>query len=495
MLRWPSNPRIYEIDTIAWIVGLSRKHGRRITLADVPREEWNAVAELGIDGVWLMGVWSRSEKGRAKALENPVVLDEIKRVSPGFGPEDVVCSPFCVKEYVVDERLGGTRALAEARKELAKRGLLLVLDFVPNHTAMDHPWVSSRPDFYIQGSLQDLHENPGLFTELPGGIFALGKDPYFPAWNDVVQLNAFNRAQRKAAAGILTEISGMCDGVRCDMAMLLMNDVFERTWGEYAGPMPDEDYWEEVIAEVRRHVPDVVLIAEAYWDLEWSLMQQGFDYCYDKRLYDRLVRGNASSVRIHLRADEGFQRRLVRFLENHDEPRAVGVMGEARLRAASVVMATVPGMKLFYEGQFDGKRVHAPVQLAARPEEEVNRGIREFSERLLKVTKDGVFAEGRWALGAVSGWVDNASFTNLLAWTWRLDNSRRLVVVNFSERSAQGMVDVRELGLAGARWSVSDLMTGDVYHTSRDGDELEREGLYVDLAPWGYHILMFEAAR
>ncbi len=131
-------------------------------------------------------------------------------------------------------------------------------------------------------------------------MLANGRDPYFPAWPDVVQLNAFSPDLRGAVIETLGSIAAQCDGVRCDMAMLMMNDVFERTWGERAGPRPDADYWPTVIPAVRVAHPGFVFMAEAYWDLEWALQQQGFDYCYDKRLYDRLVHEGAEAVHGHL---------------------------------------------------------------------------------------------------------------------------------------------------------------------------------------------------
>ena len=128
-----------------------------------------------------------------------------------------------------------------------------------------------------------------------GGVLANGRDPYFAAWPDVVQLNAFSPDLRAAVIATLSSIGEQCDGVRCDMAMLMMNDTFERTWGERAGPRPEADYWPTVIPAVKTTHPEFVFMAEAYWDLEWALLEQGFDYCYDKRLYDRLVHDGAES--------------------------------------------------------------------------------------------------------------------------------------------------------------------------------------------------------
>ena len=176
----------------------------------------------------------------------------------------------------------------------------------------------------------------------------------------------------------LADIAGQSDGVRCDMAMLLVNHVFERTWGGRAGERPATDYWSEVIAATKHSNPDFLFVAEAYWDLEWELQQQGFDYCYDKRLYDRLEHDTAESVRLHLCADRAYQRRLVRFIENHDEPRASSVFSPEEERAAAVTMATIPGAKLFHEGQFEGRRVRVPVFLARRPAEPVDPDLFGF---------------------------------------------------------------------------------------------------------------------
>ena len=138
----------------------------------------------------------------------------------------------------------------------------------------------------------------------------------------------------------LNEIAGQCDGVRCDMAMLMMNDVFSRTWGAFVGAAPPQDYWPSVIGPVRADHPGFVFIAEAYWDLEWALQQQGFDYCYDKRLYDRIVHGPPEQARLHLSADLPYQQGLVRFIENHDETRAVAAFGPARSQTAAVAALT-----------------------------------------------------------------------------------------------------------------------------------------------------------
>ena len=136
-----------------------------------------------------------------------------------------------MRRYVVDKHLGGPKGLAAARKSLAKRGLRLILDFVPNHVAPDHPWVSDHPEYFVQGNADEARNDPASFVETGGTVFARGRDPYFPAWPDVLQLNAFQPGLRQAVVATVAEIAGQCDGIRCDMAMLMLNAIFERTWG------------------------------------------------------------------------------------------------------------------------------------------------------------------------------------------------------------------------------------------------------------------------
>jgi glycosidase len=432
--------------------------------------------------VWLMGVWERSPAGIAIANRNNSLLDDFRRALPDFHSQDNVGSPYCVRRYVVDKHLGGPNGLAIARQELAKRGMNLILDFVPNHVAPDHPWVIEHPEYFVRGNADDARRDPASWVEVEGSVCACGRDPHFPAWPDVLQLNAFQPGLRQAVIETISSIASQCDGIRCDMAMLLLNAIFERTWGSRAGQRPATEYWVDVIPAIKKAHPGFLFIAEAYWDLEWELQQQGFDFCYDKKLYDRLEHGNAESIRLHLCADLAYQQKLLRFIENHDEPRAAATFSPAKERAAAVTMATLPGARLLHEGQFEGRKIRPPVFLGRRPQEPSDQGLQSFYTTLLETIDSPVFRDGQWSLCERTGWPDNSSFQNLVAWSWLKDDDRYLIVINLSDSTVQARVQVPWGDVRGKTWRLSDAFSGATYY--RDGDEMLAPGLYVELGPW-----------
>jgi glycosidase len=480
------HPIIYEINTWVWLGELSQKCRRPVSLATVPSAEWDAIASYGFDAVWLMGVWDRSPAGRAIATRNQSLLQDFQRALTDFSPEDNVGSPYCVRQYKVDELLGGFAGLAASRDGLAQHGIRLILDFVPNHVAPDHPWVAAHPEYFVAGDNLDLDRDPASFMAAGGKILACGRDPNFPAWPDVLQLNAFHPGLRAAVGEELQRIAQLCDGVRCDMAMLVMNDIFERTWGLRAGPRPIEDYWPPLIQAVRTLHPEFQFFAEAYWDLERALQEQGFDFCYDEKLYKGITQGEADSVWQHLQADLSYQQRLVRYLENHDEPRAAAAFSGEKVRAAAISVLTLPGAKLLHEGQLEGRRVRLPVFLGRRPNEPVDTDLEAFYRRLLAEASREIFRQGSWRLCDRAGWPDNPRYRNILAWCWEHDLDRALIVVNFSDTTSQARVRGLWTDLAGRPWRLSDSLSGEAFE--RTGDELAEEGLFVSLNPWSCHF-------
>jgi glycosidase len=481
------HPHLYEINTWVWLEELSEKHGRRLTLAGVPEEEWDALAALGFDLVWLMGIWKRSPASRRIARAEPSLASRYEEALPGWTPTNVVGSPYAVHAYRLDPRMGTWKGLDQVRRQLHARGLGLILDFVPNHTACDHPWVRAHPDYYVQGTKEDFQENPSAFFRVKkrGGAtlyLAHGRDPYFPPWTDTAQLNYFNPATRTALLGELRRLAAHCDGVRCDMAMLVLNDIFARTWeAQLTGAeRPAEEFWSQAVAAL----PGFVWIAEAYWDLEWPLQQLGFQFTYDKRLYDHL-RHAPAEVSGHLRADWNYQKGLVRFLENHDEARAAAMFGSERLPAAATLTATLPGMRFYHQGQLKGRRRRLPVQLARAAAEVPDAEIEVFYRKLLAISNEEVFHRGEWGLLEVQP-AGDATHNYLIAYRWRSAAAFKLVVVNLGAGPSQGLVPLSEEVGATRDYIFFDQLNDQTYE--RLGSELASSGLFVRLEAHRAHL-------
>ncbi|MCX7981334.1 MAG: alpha-amylase family glycosyl hydrolase [Syntrophales bacterium] len=479
MKDWPPRPVIYEINTWHWLSEREEKQLHPLNLGNLPEEAWEDLARRHVDAIWFMGVWERSDLGR-ELLWN---LKEIRLTNPS----GIIGSPYCIKNYIVDERLGGNEGLKVARDRLREGGMKLILDFVPNHTAPDHPWTESHPEFYVSGETLDRES-----TILCGRhLFAKGKDPFFPPWPDVVQLNAFNEGYRQKAAEVLREIAQLCDGVRCDMAMLLLNEVFENTWGEQVGKRPREEFWSQVIGMVKEQYPSFLFLAEVYWGKEGELLKLGFDYCYDKVLYDILREGDVPVLRRHLSRETGFQDHLLRFLENHDEERAAHIFPSGQLKAANVIVSTLPGALLFYHGQWEGRRLRVPIYASVLPIEEPNGELQTFYGWIQSLRRREILQSGKWELlPPFQVWSDNRSGENLIAWMWTYGTERLLVIVNYSPRAAQGRLDLPAFkeGRSGLI-NLIDLVTGELY--PRSVQEITSAGLFVDLPAWGYHLFHF----
>lgn len=486
-MREPRYPSLYQINTRVWLTELSRGLGRAATLDDIADAELDRVAAMGFDWVWLLSVWRTGEAGQRISRSNPEWRKEFEETLPDLREEDIAGSGFAITGYTVHPALGGDAALKRIRERLRKRGLRLMLDFVPNHTALDHPWVEDHPEYYVAGTEFDLARSPQNYTWIKRKhgdlLLAHGRDPYFPGWPDTLQLDYSNPAAQEAMIAELTKIAGQCDGVRCDMAMLVLPDVFERTWGRRAPP-----FWPEATRRVRERFANFRFMAEVYWDLEWTMLQQGFDYAYDKRLYDRLGEGHARPVREHLHAGLDYQSRLARFLENHDEPRAAATFAPAMHEAAAVITFLSPGLRFFHQGQFEGCMKRISPHLIRAPVEPTNEILKRFYERLLSVLGEPVVRDGEWTLlECAPAWVGNWTWDCFIAWLWRGEGEeRRLVAVNYAANQSQCFVRLPLPESSGRTLRFKDMMSVASY--DRDGGEVISRGLYLDLPPWGYHV-------
>jgi hypothetical protein len=466
-----------------WLTQLSHELGRRATLDDVPDAELDGLAEKGFDWVWFLSVWQTGLAGQRVSRQNPEWRKEFEQTLPDLKEEDIGGSGFAIAGYTVHQVLGGDAALARLRERLRKRGLRLMLDFVPNHTGLDHPWVEDHPEYYVAGTESDLARAPQNYVRAKRRrgdlILAYGRDPYFAGWPDTLQLNYGNPATQEAMIGELVRIAGQCDGVRCDMAMLVLPEVFARTWGIQA-----QLFWPKATVRVRDNVPGFCFMAEVYWDLEWTMQQQGFDYAYDKRLYDRLREGHARPVREHFYAGLDYQNKLARFLENHDEPRAAATFSPEVHRAAAIITFLSPGLRFFHQGQFEGRKKRISPHLCRGPEEPVDGELNKFYRQLFAVLRQPSVRQGEWQLlECKPAWDGNWTWDCFLAFAWQIPGGDRLLVaVNYAPHQSQCYVRLPITDLSNRKWRLDDLVGNATYE--RDGTDLQSHGLYLDEPPW-----------
>ena len=486
-MKNPNYPSLYQINTRVLLTELSQNLSRRATLDDIPDIELDRLAEMGFDWIWFLSVWRTGELARKVSRENPEWRHDFEKTLPDLREEDIAGSGFAITGYTVHPDMGGDAALQRLRDRLRKRGLKLMLDFVPNHMGPDHPWVEEHPDYFVSGTESDLEKNPlnyNRFKHSQGDlILAYGRDPFFAGWPDTVQLDYSNPATADAMLNELVRISGQCDGVRCDMAMLILPEVFERTWGRKAQP-----FWQAATMAVRQKIPDFCFMAEVYWDMEWTMQQQGFDYAYDKRLYDRLCEGHSRAVREHFYAGIDYQDKLARFLENHDEPRAAATFEQKNHDAAAVITFLSPGLRFFHQGQFEGRKKRISPHLVRAPQEQTVEELQKFYSSLLSIIKNPVFRDGWWQLlECVPAWNGNFTWDSFVAFAWEdRDGRRELVTVNYAPHASQCYVHLPFTDIGGKVIRLSDLISSAFY--DRDGIELLSKGMYLDLPPWGYHI-------
>jgi hypothetical protein len=488
-VRYPS---LYQVNTRVWLTDLSKPLGRRATLDDVPDGALDALVRQGFDWVWLLSVWQTGPQAQQVSRSNPDWRKEFKETLSDLRDEDIPGSGFAITGYNVHADLGGDVALARLRERLARRGLKLMLDFVPNHMGLGHPWVESHPEHFVKGTELDLARAPKNFiwVKRQGGdlLLAHGRDPYFPGWPDTLQLNYANPATQEAMLGELLKIAGQCDGVRCDMAMLVLPEVFERTWGLRA-PL----FWPRATQSVRERAPGFTFMAEVYWDLEWTLQQQGFDYAYDKRLYDRLREHHARPVREHFHAGLDYQDKLARFLENHDEPRAAEAFSSPVHKAAAVITFLSPGLRFFHQGQFEGRKKRISPHLGRGPSESVDQDLLGFYDRLLALLRQPVFHDGQWQLlECLPGWDGNWTHDCFLVFAWRNGQGEQLVVaVNYAPNQSQCHVRLPFANLGGQTWHLREQLSDAAYQWN--GDDLQARGLFLDMKPWQASV--FSVAR
>jgi hypothetical protein len=445
-----------------------------------------------------MGIWKTSKALIEKHCLKPELVSEYINALNDWRREDVIGSPFAIDDYVLNPSFGSEADLLSLKEKLNKIGIKLFLDFIPNHFGADSSLIKSHPGLFLQTDRESFIKDAYAFYECGNDkkiYIAHGRDPFFPPWSDTAQLNFFEESTRDFLIEKLNYISSVADGIRCDMAMLPLNNVFQNTWSGVLAKSgykkPAEEFWGRAIKNIKQKNQNFIFIAEVYWGLEWNLQKLGFDYTYDKILMDRLENDDISGIKAHLHAEREFQMRSVRFIENHDEVRAAKKFGIPKSMAAAVVMSTIQGIHLFYDGQFEGRKIKLPIQVGREPAEKTSNELLKFYETLLRITKSKIFSEGNW-LQLFAEQVDKNDNTseNILAWQWELNSELRIVAINYSGKISRCRL---KLGIQThlSRIELDDLLTNKVY--KRSTAEVNNPGLFIELKEYQSHIFSIKS--
>jgi hypothetical protein len=490
------NSNMYEISARPWLYSLSLKHGRNISrLVDIPTEELSALKQKGVEMVWLMGVWRLGAYGLNFDRTDAGLLAAYRSVLPDFTQADIIGSPYAITEYTVNPELGSVADLAALRARLNSMGLKLMLDFVPNHSAVDASQVSSNPDFYVRiprGTQPPYDPN----AYLPSGI-AYGSDGY-GHWKDTAQYNYWNLDTRAARTKELLTVASVADAIRCDMAFLAVNDLFEKNWGSHVTSWgfsrPSTEFWSEAIPTVKRAYPHVLFLAEVYSPWERPLQAQGFDYTYDKLLYDIISANNLDNLRGYISsASVPYLTASAHFVANHDEERAAAHFGGwAQANAAALIMYTLPGMHFYWMGDFEGYKAKLDVHLRRERSEPVHEPTEQFYARLLPIVTSDVFKKGTWTYLSVGG---SGTSWRLMAWRWEYNDGKsiqkRLCVINYSDAEGVGSVVVSNAVAPGGTddLTITELLSGQSY--VRSASQMRTSGLLVIIPAWYAQIFAY----
>jgi len=446
------HPNLYEVNT-RLLLTRYKKGRRRPTLRDIPDTYWQELAGRGMDWVWLMGVWTLTEKQINPNLIPGQMMTEFTEILPDLTEDDIDGSTYAIDDYTVDPVIGGESELFEIRTKLSELGMRLMLDFIPNHYGAHTHFIHSHPEYFIEIEHPSILANSQKDTSLSTGVqpgyntfytpltlnssyFAHGKDPYFDAWQDTIQINYGSENSRNWMTSQLLRVASLCDGVRCDMAMLPVKRVFEKTWRNIV-TWDGGEFWPDAIKETKDVFPTFKFLAEVYWDMEAELLHAGFDYCYDKTFYDRLTQ--PSALNSHYHAEQWYLAHTARFLENHDEKRIASRLDLRQHMAAAAMVAFGPGMRLWHMGQWEGRTKHIPVQITREPFESCGCLLRgkvynncdctsTFYRNLFGIANQDIFKYGIWERIDTN----EDSHAGLFLWKWVYENKQLIVAINYS---------------------------------------------------------------
>ncbi len=491
---------VYQIDIREFIRRINITNKNKPTFFDIPNNFFENLRNLGIEFLWILGIYEPSKVSREISISMKELHTRYFESLPDWQVEDVIGSPYAITNYKISKEFGGEESYKKLRKLLLEKfDLKIILDFVPNHFAIDSPVVKKHPEFFIKASenLSKSKTNEFISLKIKGKEYLLahGKEPYSPVWKDTLQLDYRSKKVRDFMIKELLKLSEKCDGLRCDMSMLLLSDIFYENWKDY--PLPDDyvplakEFWFEAIKKLKHKNPDFTLIAEVYWDRENDLLDLGFDYVYEKKLYNMILENSIGFINEYISRIFSYRKKRFLFIENHDEQRSAHLFQIEKLKAVATLIYTLPSMKLIYDGQIEGRKFYHALQLGRIQKEQESAELINFYKLLFSSIKNSTIKNGYFKiLKPIPAWEGNPAFYNFIIYLYEDDKMNKdLVVINLSPYQSQCKVKILSYDLAGKRFLIKDRLSSEEY--LRDGDEMLNNGLYLDLKPYQTQIFKF----
>lgn len=500
-------PHIHQVHTRPWLYSLAQSglpancsNGRGtqyVCLRDVPDAEWLRMKEEHADMIYLLGLWELGPESLGEAM---ALFEDMKGWYgvPDLVPEDIIGSPFAVVDYRLSPEIGEDQDLDFAVEKIRSLGMGVIVDFVPNHFARDSKLFLEHPEAFVQRPNGD-NSPENWWYHKNGVTAAFGRGPYDGPWTDTLQVNYFSPRAVELLTDLVVSVAKRVDGIRLDMAHLILNEVFQRSWDQQmrAGGFsrPQREFWEQLISNVKSQRPDVIFVSEAY-DYYFTqppeqelLTNLGIDYSYNKKVLDLLEHFNLDNLKGYLSSEsQGHLSRMCHFVENHDEPRAAFSLGGVQQSFAGAVVAlTIPGARFTFQGQYEGLKNRLGIHLRRAMPEQPDHDLRAKYAKLTEILAAPLFHKGTWTYINVpsegSGW-------RLMAWRWEYYGEKRLIVVNFSDQQGWGNVQVADAhASSGDEVRLTELLSGEEY--TRSGSEMRGRGLTVGLPPWSAQIFKY----
>ena len=395
---WMPNLVLIAKNVYVWLDQLSKEYQRDIHRLDqIPNEELEKLARWGITGLWLIGLWERSEAS--------------KRIKQMMGNPEAVASAYSLYDYAIAQDLGGVEAFNHLKGRAWRYGVRMASDMVPNHMGIDSKWVIEHPDWFISLDYSPFpsytFNGPDLCDDDRVGIYIEdhyynrsdaavafkrrdhwtgdekfiyhGNDGTSMPWNDTAQLNFLKEELREAVIQTILHVARHTPVIRFDAAMTLAKKHYQRLWFPEPGSGGDipsraefgmtkeqfneampKEFWREVVDRVAEEVPDTLLLAEAFWLMEGYFvrtlgMHRVYNSAFMNMMRDEKNDEYRQLIKNTLEFDPEILKRYVNFMNNPDERTAVDQFGKGdKYFGICTMLATLPGLPMFGHGQVEG---------------------------------------------------------------------------------------------------------------------------------------------